>query len=58
MHQKDPIKIEVWIDGRFYGKYEVNPDGYDPIAIMRSFKEQAAQGLIPSANKIEIRRGL
>lgn len=58
MQQKDPLKIEVWVDGRFYGKYEVNPDGYDPIAMMRHFKEMVQRGEMPSANRIEIRKGL
>lgn len=58
MQQKDYLKIEVWIDGRFYGKFEVDPSGYDPIKMMREFKQMAAEGKIPSANRIEIRKGL
>lgn len=58
MQQKDVLKIEIWLDGRFYGKHEVDPKGYDPIKMLREFKEMVAKGELPSANKIEIRKGL
>lgn len=58
MQQKDYLKVEIWLDGRFYNKYEVNPDGYDPIKMLRDFKEMVAKGEIASANRIEIRKGL
>jgi hypothetical protein len=58
MQQKDFLKIEVWLDGKFYNKYDVDPKGYNLIAMLRDFKQQVAEGKIPSANKIEIRKGL
>jgi len=58
MQQKDFLKIEVWIDGRFYQKHEVDPSGYDPIKMMREFKDMVAKGELPSANRIEIRKAL
>jgi len=58
MQERDIFKVEVWIDGQFYTKFDVDPVGYNPIAIIRDFKNKAAQGLIPSANRIELRKAL
>jgi hypothetical protein len=58
MQQKDALKIEVWVDGRFYGKHEIDPAGYNLTEIIRYYKDQAAKGLIPSANVISVRKGL
>lgn len=58
MQQKDLLKIEIWVDGRFQGKHEIDPKGYNLTEIIRYYKDQAAQGLIPSANVISVRKGL
>lgn len=58
MIERDPFKIEVWLDGEFYNKFDADPAGYDLIKILQDFKDKMQQGLMPSAKKIEIRRAL
>lgn len=58
MHQKDPVKVEIWLDGIFFNKIDVDPAGYSVVAVIKEFKAMAEQGLVPSANKIEVRRAL
>lgn len=58
MQEKDTFKIEVWLDGNFYTKLDVDAEGYNLVAIIADFKKKVSEGLIPSADKIELRKAL
>lgn len=55
MQQKNPYKVEVWLDDRFYDKIAVQQSNYNVVEIMEEIKKRMAQGLLPNSDRIEIR---
>lgn len=59
MQQKDPVKVEIWLDGEFYNKIDVVGDaGYSPVAVIQLLQKQLSQDPRFFTKKIEIRRAL
>ena len=56
MQQKDPFKVEVWLDNSFYSKLSVATADYNVGILMQEIRTLMQQGTIPKADKIEIRQ--
>lgn len=56
MHQKDPFKVEVWLDSSYYSKMIIPSPNYNIAVLVEEIKSMIRKGLIPVADKIEIRQ--